>query len=412
MSDVILTLNAGSSSIKFSTFVVNNGKLAPVFKGQVESIGSNPHFEAKGNTSELIAEDSWQETNDGSPHTQAIEKILGWMNRQTSGDNILAVGHRIVHGGDESCTAKVIDEHELDRIRSLIPLVPLHQPINVNAVEVVSKATKDAIQVACFDTAFHQTRAPLSQQFALPAKFLNEGVKRYGFHGISYDYITSQLDKLEQGLSSKRTVVAHLGSGSSMSAVQHGKCVDTTMGFSSLDGVPMSTRCGSIDPGVLLYMMREHGMGVEQIEDVLYKQSGLLGLSGVSSDLREIRASSEPAAATAVEYLIYKIGQTIASLAASMHGLDALIFTAGIGENDAKLRAQVCERAAWMGIEIDKDANASGKLCISLPSSAVSIWVVPTDEELMIARHTLEAIQTYAATDSRVSCYVENNILQ
>lgn len=394
MSDVILTLNAGSSSIKFSIFRVDDGELTPALKGQVERIGSTaPKFEAKDESGERIACEDWQEHHVGSPHTQAIEKILSWMKQQLQGDNILAVGHRIVHGGDESSAAKVINKKELERIRRLIPLVPLHQPNNVKAVEAVARVAKDAIQVACFDTAFHQSRTSVSQQFALPGKFFNEGVKRYGFHGISYDYICSQLETLESGFSAKKTVIAHLGSGSSMSAVQYGKCLETTMGFSALDGVPMSTRCGSMDPGVLLYMMREHKMGVEEIEDVLYKQSGLLGLSGVSSDLRELRASSESSAAEAIEYLIYKIGQSIASMAASMQGFEALVFTAGIGENDVKLREQVCERAAWMGVVLDKSANEVGELCISAPESRVSVWVVPTDEELMIARHTLKTIR-------------------
>lgn len=395
MSDVILTLNAGSSSIKFSNFRVSDGVLNAVLKGQVERIGScAPKFEAKGPSGEVLAEDNWQEHGQESPHTQAIEKILNWMSNKLKGDNILAVGHRIVHGGDESLAAKLIDKVELARLRGLIPLVPLHQPNNIKAVEAVSRIAKGVTQVACFDTAFHQSRSHVSQQFALPLKYLKQGVKRYGFHGISYDYITSQLDKLEAGLSAKKTVIAHLGSGSSMSAVQHGKCVETTMGFSTLEGVPMGTRCGSLDPGVLLYMMREQNMGIDAIEDVLYKQSGLLGLSGISSDLRELRSSSEPAAAQAVEYLVYKIGQSMASMAASMQGIDALVFTAGIGENDAELRAAVCGRAAWMGVVLNDSANKAGELCISAPNSRISVWVVPTDEELMIAQHTLKAIKT------------------
>lgn len=395
MSDVILTLNAGSSSIKFSTFRVNGGELTSTLKGQVERIGSSaPRFAAKNEFGEVIANENWREHSEGSPHAEAIEKILGWMKLQLLGDNILGVGHRIVHGGDESSAAKVIDEKELERIRRLIPLVPLHQPNNVKAVEAVSRVVKDVLQVACFDTAFHQSRASVSQQFAIPGNFFNEGVKRYGFHGISYDYICSQLETLESGFSAKKTVIAHLGSGSSMSAVQYGKCIETTMGFSALDGIPMSTRCGSIDPGVLLYMMREHKMSVGAIEEVLYKQSGLLGLSGISSDLRELRASSKPSAAEAVEYLIYKIGQSIASMAASMQGLEALVFTAGIGENDTMLREQVCERAAWLGVVLDKAANDDGQLCISTPESRVSVWVVPTDEELMIAQHTLKTLRT------------------
>jgi acetate kinase len=302
------------------------------------------------------------------------------------------VGHRVVHGGERYTEAVRIDEEVLAELNRLIPLVPLHQPHNLSAIRAVAKSDPGLAQVACFDTAFHRQRAAVSERLGLPFELYEEGVRRYGFHGISYEYIVSRLAQVAPDLARGRVVVAHLGSGSSMCAIREGKSVETTMSFSSLDGLPMGTRCGTLDPGVLLYLMRRDRLGVEALEELLYKRSGLLGISGVSNDMRTLYQSEDPRACDAIDYFVYRIGQELGALTASLGGLDALVFTAGVGENDAALRARVCADAAWLGIEIDAQANESGALKISVGDSTPSVWVIPTDEERMIAMHTLRLV--------------------
>jgi acetate kinase len=394
--ELILTLNAGSSSIKFAVYAARAGETEPVLraKGQVEGIGVRPHFIAKGIEGQLLSESWWEPVTDGvgSGHARAFAQIWSWLSNVSDGAQIIAVGHRVAHGGEAYATPVRITPEIIQVLTGLIPLVPLHQPNNLAAIRAVAAEHPDLPQVACFDTSFHCGRPKVTEQFGLPRALLDRGVKRYGFHGLSYEYIVEKLRYLAPEVADGRVVVAHLGSGCSMAAIREGRSVETTMGFSALDGVPMGTRPGLLDPGVLLFLMREDGLGVEALERLLYKQSGLLGLSGVSNDLRELHQSDDPGAAEAIDYFVYRIGQTLGSLCAAIGGLDALVFTAGVGENDAQIRARVCADAAWLGIEIDPDANAARERRISPADHRPSVWVIPTDEERMIARHTLRIV--------------------
>jgi acetate kinase len=393
----ILTLNAGSSSIKFAVYdLVADGPELRV-KGQVEGIGTTPHFIAKSVDGRLLAESWWEPAGDGtSGHGRAFQQIWSWLGDAADGGRILAIGHRVAHGGETYAEPVLIDDAAIRELTRLIPLVPLHQPNNLAAIRAVAADHPDLPQVACFDTGFHRGRPRVTEQFGLPRALLERGVKRYGFHGLSYEYIVGRLAELAPELADGRVVVAHLGSGCSMTAIKAGRSIDTTMSFSALDGVPMGTRCGVLDPGVLLFLMREDGLGVEALERLLYKESGLLGLSGVSNDLRDLHASDDPRAAEAIDFFVYRIGQTLGALCASIGGLDALVFTAGVGENDAEIRARVCADAAWLGIAIDPEANRAGATRISPEGQAPSVWVIPTDEERMIARHTLRVVRAAA----------------
>jgi acetate kinase len=328
----------------------------------------------------------------GEGHNLAFQQIARWLDDFMGERTLMAVGHRVAHGGERYGQPVLIDEDVLGELNRLIPLVPLHQPNNLAAIRAVISRDPDLPQVACFDTAFHCGRPAVSERMGLPFDLFEQGVRRYGFHGISYEYIVSRLQQLAPKQAGGRVVVAHLGSGSSMCAIREGRSVDTTMGFSSLDGLPMGTRCGSLDPGVLLYLMRRDGLGVGALEELLYKRSGLLGLSGVSNDMRALHASDDPRASEAIDYFVYRIGQELGALTASLGGIDALVFTAGVGENDPVLRARVCADAAWLGIEIDKKANESGSLKISEGDTTPAVWVIPTDEERMIAVHTLRLV--------------------
>lgn len=399
MSDLILTLNAGSSSVKFALFEAGESEPEVVAKGQVEGIGSEPHFVAKDTSGALLAESYWEPVGGGEGHTVAFRQIGRWLNEAIEGKGLLAVGHRIAHGGEHHVQPVIIDQPVLSELARLIPLAPLHQPHNLAAIRAVARDHPELPQVACFDTAFHRQRPAVNDRFALPYDLYEKGVRRYGFHGISYEYIVSHLERTAPDLSRGRVVVAHLGSGCSMCAIRRGRSVETTMSFSALDGLPMGTRCGALDPGVLLYLMRQDRLGVEALEDLLYKRSGLIGISGVSNDMRKLQESDEPRAQEAIDYFLYHIGQSLGALSASLGGLDGLIFTAGIGENDAATRARVCRDAAWLGIEIDPEANERGDLKISVGDSTPSVWVLPTDEERMIATHTLQTIKTNAAAE-------------
>ena len=392
MSDLILTLNAGSSSVKFALFEAGESEPELVARGQVEGIGTAPHFVAKDATGSLLAESYWEPVGGGEGHTVAFRQIRRWLSEVIEGKRLLAVGHRVAHGGEQHAQPVIIDEHVVSELIRLIPLVPLHQPHNLASIRAVAKSHPELPQVACFDTAFHRQRPAVSDRFALPYDLYEKGIRRYGFHGISYEYIVSRLEKIVPDLSRGRVVVAHLGSGCSMCAIRRGKSVETTMSFSALDGLPMGTRCGTLDPGVLLYLMRQDRFGVEALEDLLYKRSGLIGISGVSNDMRALQESDEPRAQEAIDYFLYRVGQSLGALAASLGGLDGLIFTAGIGENDAATRARVCQDAAWLGIEIDPKANERRDLKISVGDSTPSVWVIPTDEERMIAMHTFRLV--------------------
>ncbi len=394
MSHGILVINAGSSSIKFSVFAVTswNGTLEPRLNGLVEGIGGKARARAKRGDGSPIDERVWQE---GEPNDfqSCFADLVDWLTPRLEGMELVGVGHRVVHGGPELDRPVLLDPQNVEALERLVPLAPLHQPSNLLGVKTSLKLRPDIPNVACFDTAFHRTQPRVADSYGLSNAFYESGVRRYGFHGLSYEYIASRLPELAPGLADGRVVVAHLGSGSSMCALQGGKSVATTMGFSVLDGLPMGTRCGGIDPGVLLYLMDQEGMDSKAISNTLYKQSGLLGMSGVSNDMRELKESEDPNAANAVAYFLYRIGRELGSLAAALGGLDGLVFTAGIGENDADLRERVCKDAAWLGVELDEGANRYGEVRISTSDSAVSVWTLPTNEELMIANHTMSLIQ-------------------
>jgi acetate kinase len=393
MNDLILTLNAGSSSIKFALYEVIDDQPVVSVKGQVDGIGTAPHFVARDSAGKLVAESYWERVPAGQGHARAFKQIWSWLTGATQGRPILAVGHRVGHGGETYAEPVLIDTQVLAELTGLIPLVPLHQPNNLAAIRAVAADHPDLPQVACFDTGFHRGRAKVTEQLGLPRALLERGLKRYGFHGLSYEYIAGRLRELAPEAAEGRVVVAHLGSGCSMTAMRGGRSIDTTMSFSALDGLPMGTRCGILDAGVILFLMREDGLGVAELEDLLYKRSGLLGLSGVSNDLRDLHASDDPRAAEAIDYFCYRIGQTLGSLCATLGGLDALVFTAGVGENDAQVRARVCRDAAWLGIRLDAAANQTCGPRISPPGAVPSVWVIPTDEEAMIARHTLRVVR-------------------
>jgi acetate kinase len=392
VNDLILTLNAGSSSIKFALFEVTEGEAALDAKGQVEGIGTAPHFIATSSDQGVLSEGHWEPVAGGEGHAQAFERIWSWVEDRATGREILGVGHRVAHGGATFARPVRIDAEVVGALTRLTPLVPLHQPNSLAGIEAVATKRPDLPQVACFDTSFHLGRERVTEQFGLPYRLFDRGVRRYGFHGLSYEYVIGRLDSLAPDIGAGRVVVAHLGSGCSMTAIHRGKSVDTSMGFSALDGLPMGTRCGAVDPGVLLYLMRQDECNLTELEDLLYRRSGLLGLSGVSSDLRVLHASDDPRAAEAIDFFVYRIGQTLGALTSSLGGLDALVFTAGVGENDVELRRRVCADASWLGVEVEEAANQTGADRISAVGSGVSVWVIPTDEEQMIATHTLRVL--------------------
>jgi len=391
MSDALLVLNAGSSSLKFSVFL-NQDLPQPVVRGQIEGLTAQPRFVAH-NDSAVISQKEWPpETQLG--HSGAIEFLFAWGRAGAlSGHRIIAVGHRVVHGGTKFHAPVVINLVTLAELEALSPLAPLHQPHNVAAIRAVALMAPNLPQVACFDTAFHRTQPAVAQAFALPRRYAEEGVRRYGFHGLSYEYIASVLPTIDRCAAEGRTVVAHLGNGASMCALSGGRSVATTMSFTPLDGLVMGTRCGATDAGVLLYLIDRHGMNARSLEELLYEESGLLGVSGISSDMRTLLASSDRRAAEALDLFVYRITRELGSLAAALGGLDALVFTGGIGENAVSIRARICRDASWLGLELDEDANARGGPCISRIDSRVSAWVIPTNEELMIALHTRRLLE-------------------
>lgn len=381
----IAVLNAGSSSIKFALYEPGpDGAL--LFRGQVERIGQAPKLEAKNANGKMIAERNWF---DGKlDHETATTEIIALGRELLHGLPVLAFGHRVVHGGTEFSGPVLIDDKVLARLAALVPLAPLHQPHNLAPIRAILRAAPHLPQVACFDTAFHRSQPALAQVFALPRDLTAAGVRRYGFHGLSYDHIITRLKETDPDLAQARLVIAHLGNGASLCAVHGGRSIASTMGFTTVDGLMMGTRSGAIDPGVLLYLMQEHGLSAANIEDLIYRRSGLLGVSGIASDMRTLRQSQAPEAAEAIALFVYRIIREIGSMAAALGGLDALIFTAGIGEHDAATRAEVVSGCAWLGLTLDKVRNQTGKGRISSESSRMSAWVMPTDEERMICRYT------------------------
>jgi acetate kinase len=388
MADLILVLNAGSSSLKFCGFDAGQPGPELLLHGQVEGLYTEPHFKVANAAGDRSDEHRWP-AGTQLGHEGAIKFIGDWLRNHREGHRLVAVGHRVVHGGLEFTQATLVTPDVVDRLARLVPLAPLHQPHNLAPIRVLAALRPELPQVACFDTAFHRAQPETAQAFALPREITERGVRRYGFHGLSYEYIAGVLPQVAPQAASGRTVVAHLGNGASMCALAGGRSMASTMGFTAVDGLPMGTRCGNIDPGVILYLIDELRMDARAVEELIYKRSGLLGVSGISSDMRVLLGSDDPRARFAVELFTYWIGRALGSLAAALQGLDAVVFTAGIGEHAPLVRDRVCRQAAWLGVELDPAANQAGGPRISLDASPVSAWVIPTNEELMIARHTL-----------------------
>jgi acetate kinase len=391
MADAIVVINAGSSSIKFSLFLERGGELELDVRGQIEGIYTAPHFVAKGRDGATRSEKSWGEgTKLG--HDAALGHLIDFLKSELADDRLVGVGHRVVHGALDYREPVRMDAGVLAKLEKLVPLAPLHQPHNLAPIRALLAAVPELPQVACFDTSFHRTNPEIAQRFAIPAELHDAGVRRYGFHGLSYEYIASVLPKYDAKAASGRTVVLHLGNGASMCAIEAGKSIASTMGFTAVEGLPMGTRTGALDPGVILYLMDERKMDARAIEKLIYNQSGLLGVSGVSSDMRTLLASDDPRARLAIDLYCYRIRRELGSLTAALGGLDAIVFTAGIGENSVAIRERVCRDAAWAGVELDAAANAKGGPRINAAGSRVSAWAIPTNEELMIARHTRRVI--------------------
>lgn len=389
--DAVLVVNAGSSSVKFQLFELTpSGTLQRLLKGQVDGIGTRPRLKAQMRDESTLIDKSY-DTADIADVPAAIMIAGDWL-RETQKVKLIAVGHRVVHGGPQYEQPVVVDREVLKRLEQYCPLAPLHQPNNLAPIRTLLDRRPELVQVACFDTAFHRTHSAVADRYALPERFYRDGVRRYGFHGLSYEYIAGQLRNIAPDIADKRVIVAHLGSGASMCALAGGRSVDSTMGFTALDGLPMGTRPGQLDPGVLLYLLNQNGMSPAAVEALLYRESGLKGLSGISNDMRELETSDTPAAKLAIDYFIYRIGLNAGMLAAALGGLDAFVFTAGIGENSAMIRERVAGKLSWLGAAFDATANAAGKSLISRPGSTVKLMMVPTNEELMIARHTLSLV--------------------
>lgn len=387
-SGSILVLNSGSSSLKFSLFrVAKNNDLQLAIHGLIDGIGIRPRMTAKDGTGKQRMERDLA-NNEARDMKEAIALAIAWLQTQFGAEPLLAVGHRVVHGGAEYTRPVLVDAIVFAKLEHLVPLAPLHLPHNLVGISALRETHPRLPQVACFDTAFHRTHPQLADLYALPREYYEAGVRRYGFHGLSYEYVASALPQVAPAIANGRVIAAHLGNGASLCALHNGKSVDSTMGFSVLDGIPMGTRPGAIDPGVLLYLASQRGMSPAALEKLLYRESGLLGLSGVSSDMRTLLESSDPNAQLAVDYFVHHVAKEIGALAAVLGGLDGLVFTAGIGENSAEIRARIVNACGWLGMTLDADANRRGESCITAAESAVSAWVVPTNEELMIARHT------------------------
>lgn len=389
MSDCILVVNAGSSSIKFALYAADQAETL-LFRGEIEDIGLEPDLEVHDAAGKSVAKRTWPSSlgHSGLDHHGATREILGLATKLLGDRHLAAVGHRVVHGGTRFAAPVRIDPQILAALAALEPLAPLHQKHNLVPIRALAEHAPELPQVACFDTSFHHGQAPIAQAYALPRALSAEGVRRYGFHGISYEYIVSRLREIAQHLAERRLVLAHLGNGASLCATSQGQSVASTMGFTAVEGLVMGTRTGSIDPGVLLYLMDRHGMDARAIEDLIYRKSGLLGVSGISPDMRTLRASKDPAASEAIALFVYRIVREIGSLAAALGGLDGIVFTAGIGEHDAATRAEVAAGCQWLGLALDPARNHTGEGRISADASRLEAWVIPTDEERMIARHT------------------------
>ena len=390
--DTILVVNAGSSSVKFQVFGANaEADIRRLVKGQMDGIGTRPRLHAEGADGRVLVDKDYPSPQVGDI-SAALSAAAAWL-RDTQRLTATAVGHRVVHGGPQYDRPTRINGEVLAHLERYVSLAPLHQPNNLAPIRALLARFPDLPQVACFDTAFHRGHRAVADHYAIPERFYAEGIRRYGFHGLSYEYVAERLRDIAPAIANRRVIIAHLGSGASMCALANGRSVESTMGFTALDGLPMGTRPGQIDPGVLLYLIAEKGMQPTALTDLLYRDSGLKGLSGISNDMRELQSSSEPRAKLAVDYFVYRVRLCAGMLAASLAGLDAFVFTAGIGERSAIIRARIVNGLAWLGAVLDAAANDASASVISAPQSRVAVYVVPTDEELMIARHTLALLR-------------------
>lgn len=388
MTEAVLVLNAGSSSIKFALYSLAETTGMPHVRGKIESIRRAPVFKAVDKNGQVLDKGSLGSIDVSSDHHELTAHLLDWVEQHDDGHEVVAIGHRVVHGGRDFSAPVRINREVLEKLKGFNSLAPLHQPNNLAPIEALLSRDANVIQVACFDTSFHRTQTHLAELFALPRRFMEEGVIRYGFHGLSYEYISGALTKHLGDDAGGRVVVAHLGNGASLCAIQNRKSVATSMGFTALDGLVMGSRCGTLDPGVVLYLMQERGMNADQIQHLLYNESGLLGVSGISNNMQVLLESDRAEAKEAVDLFCYRAASEIASLIVPLQGVDAIVFTAGIGENSPAIRAEICRNLNWLGIALDDRANAANKSIISTDSSAITVSVIPTDEESVIAKAT------------------------
>ncbi len=395
MSRYLLILNAGSSSVKFSVFEAG-GVLAPRWRGQIEGFGGAPTFEVSEGGRRIVSR-GFDIGRGGTPHQAAFAALFEWLFSVMDRGSLIAAGHRVVHGGGVFTKPVAIDAETLARIESLSALAPLHQPHNVAGIKAVAALAPDLLQVACFDTAFHRTLPEAAYTLALPEHLRKAGIRRYGFHGLSYENVARELPRLAAP-GQIRVIAAHLGNGASLCAMRDGRSIDTTMSFTALDGLVMGTRSGTLDPGVLLHLLQSHGISAAELNELLYKRCGLLGLSGISSDMRTLLESDAPAAALAVDCFVHRAVREIGALAATLEGLDVLVFTAGIGERSAHVRERICARLGWLGVALDVQANAAHRTAISTAESKVGVLIIPADEERVIARYTLALAEGMAIT--------------
>jgi acetate kinase len=395
MTDVVLVINAGSSSVKFAIFSqLSQPVPVRLAHGKVDGVGDKARLRVWSHDGAALEDQAITlSTDPDRMHDDALAQVFDWLERHAGNRHLLAVGHRVVHGGAKFDRPIRVTPQVIQELEQLVSLAPLHQPHNLAAIRAIARQQPQVPQVACFDTAFHSTQSWVAQSFALPRSIREKGVRRYGFHGLSYEYIASVLPEHLGDAADGRVVVAHLGNGASMCAMHARKSVYSTMGFTALEGLMMGTRCGSIDPGVVLHMITQLGMSAKEVEHLLYHDSGLLGVSGISGDMRSLQASVAPEARAAIALYVYRIHHELGALAASLQGLDALVFTAGVGEHSAQVRAMVCTAAAWLGIALDGDANRQDATRISKSGSQVSVWVIPTNEERMIALHTQKLLR-------------------
>ncbi|HJV40203.1 acetate/propionate family kinase [Caulobacter sp.] len=391
MSRAIVSLNAGSSSIKFALFVLAGDGPSRVASGKLEGIGTAPHLAARDLNGDVLVDRTWDGGAD-LDHEALLQDLFAWAGAHLEGREIVGLGHRVVHGGGRFTAPVRVDDQVLTALEAFCPLAPLHQPHNLAAIRAIQTLAPELPQVACFDTAFHHQMPEIATRFALPRALHDKGVRRYGFHGLSYDYIARTLGQIDPDLARGRVIMAHLGNGASLCAMHDGKSLDTTMGFTALDGLVMGTRCGAVDPGVVLHLLSQEGMSIAEVERLLYTQSGLLGVSGVSSDMRTLHQSQDPRAAEAIDLFAWRVAREVGGLISSLAGLDGLVFTAGIGENDPAIRALICQRLAWAGIVIEPAANQANAALISTPASKVAVRVMATDEERMIALQTISTL--------------------